>query len=69
MSQTIDQFPELDLSDLPVDSVDVLSVDAIAAEGHGELETGSSSYTSYCSSYFTATSCWAPEQPTEQVDE
>jgi hypothetical protein len=55
----------LDLSDLEIHSIDVLSADSIVLEGHGALETGASSYSSYCSSYLNATSCWA----TEQVEE
>lgn len=51
------EFHELDLSDLPVDSIEVLSADSIVAEGHGITETGASSYPCYCSSYLTATSC------------
>ncbi|MEO3884454.1 hypothetical protein [Nonomuraea sp. B5E05] len=52
---------KLDLRGLDVDSIDVVSADSIVAEGHGTIETGASSATGYCSSYLTATSCWAPE--------
>ncbi|WP_248963615.1 hypothetical protein [Sphaerisporangium perillae] len=52
---------KLDLRGLEVDSIDVLSADSIVVEGHGTIETGASSYTGYCSSYLSATSCWAPE--------
>ena len=52
---------KLDLRGLEVDSIDVVSADSIVTEGHGTVETGASSATGYCSSYLTATSCWAPE--------
>ncbi|MEV5322782.1 thiomuracin/GE37468 family thiazolyl RiPP peptide [Nonomuraea fastidiosa] len=52
---------KLDLRGLEVDSIDVVSADSIVTEGHGTIETGASSATGYCSSYLTATSCWAPE--------
>ncbi|GGO08496.1 hypothetical protein [Microbispora bryophytorum] len=52
---------KLDLRGLDVDSIDVLSADSIVAEGHGAVETGASSAAGYCSSYLSATSCWAPE--------
>jgi hypothetical protein len=52
----------LDLSDLQVSSIDVLSADSITGEGHSITETGASSSNGYCSSYLTATSCWSPER-------
>ncbi|SDL92865.1 hypothetical protein [Nonomuraea jiangxiensis] len=52
----------LDLRGLDVDSIDVVSADSIVVEGHGAIETGASSALGYCSSYLTATSCWAPEE-------
>ena len=56
-----DHSLKLDLRGLDVDSIDVLSADSIVAEGHGTVETGASSAAGYCSSYMSATSCWAPE--------
>jgi hypothetical protein len=53
---------KLDLRGLDVDSIDVVSADSIVVEGHGAIETGASSAPGYCSSYLTATSCWAPEE-------
>ncbi|MEV0621984.1 hypothetical protein AB0I81_52305 [Nonomuraea sp. NPDC050404] len=52
---------KLDLRGLDVDTIDVVSADSIAVEGHGTIETGASSSPGYCSSYLTAMSCWAPE--------
>lgn len=52
---------KLDLRGLDVDSIEVVSADSLVVEGHGAIETGASSSLGYCSSYATATSCWAPE--------